>query len=133
LSATEAWLRTLTRPSFHDVSLGIETPDGRLIGYVRLKRGQPEDRHADFGIAIERAYWDQGYGTDATRTLLRFGFEEMGLHRIALGVLAENARARRVYDKCGFREEGVLRAAHYRFGRWCDLVLMAILEHDAHS
>jgi len=97
---------------------------------VRLKRGRPEDRHADFGIAIQRADWDRGYGTDATRTVLRFGFDEMQLHRIALGVRADNLRARRVYEKCDFREEGVLRAAKYVEGRWVDHVLMAILAND---
>ena len=129
LVATDEWLRHVARPSLADVSLGIEV-DGGLIGYVRLKRGQPEDRHADFGIAIERAYWNQGYGTDATRTLLRFAFDEMHLHRVALGVRADNLRARRVYEKCGFREEGVLRSARYVAGAWHDVVLMAILSDD---
>jgi RimJ/RimL family protein N-acetyltransferase len=129
-ATTEAWLRAVSQASFSDVSLGIETADGRLIGYVRLKRGSPEDRHAEFGIAIERAYWDQGYGTDATRTVLRFAFEEMQLHRVSLGVRADNLRAKHVYEKCGFREEGVLRAAKYVAGGWVDNVVMGVLRDD---
>ena len=130
LAAIEEFIRTLSAPSYRDVSLGIEDETGRLIGIVRLKRGTPEDRRADFGIAIEQERWNKGYGTDATRTILRFAFREMNLHRVALGVLEYNARARRVYEKCGFREEGRLRAARYRDGRWCDEILMGILEDE---
>jgi RimJ/RimL family protein N-acetyltransferase len=77
------WLQQLGDPGFRDASFGIENEHGALIGYVRLKRGRAEHRSADFGIAIAREHWDQGYGTDATRTMLRFAFEEMGLHRSA--------------------------------------------------
>jgi RimJ/RimL family protein N-acetyltransferase len=130
LAAVEAFVRELGTPSYTDASFGIEDEHGALIGIVRLKRGAPEDRRADFGIAIAREHWNQGYGTDATRTVLRFAFGEMNLHRVALGVLDYNTRARRVYDKCGFIEEGRLRAARYRSGRWCDEILMAILAED---
>ena len=89
-----------------------------------------EDRNADFGIAIERGHWDQGYGTDATRTILRFAFTEMNLHRVSLGVLDYNARARRCYEKCGFREEGRVREHHFHDGRWHDQIMMGILQHE---
>ena len=128
LETIRVFVQSMASPSYADVSLGIETEDGALIGLIRLKRGTPEDRHADFGIAIERAYWDRGYGTDATRTLLRFAFEEMNLHRVSLTVLDYNTRAQRCYEKCGFRIEGRARSARYRDGRWCDEILMGILE-----
>jgi RimJ/RimL family protein N-acetyltransferase len=89
-----------------------------------------EHRNADSGIAIERAYWDKGYGTDATHTMLRFAFTEMGLHRVTLGVADYNARARRVYEKCGFQVEGRLREAKFRDGRWCDNIIMGILDRE---
>lgn len=129
----EAFLRTLTSPSFRDVSLGITIDGGTLIGIIRLKRTSPEDRHADLGIAIERAHWSEGYGTDATRTILRFAFEEMNLHRVSLGVDDDNMRARRCYEKCSFVEEGILRQARYRNGRWHDLIMMAILKDERRS
>jgi len=133
LASIEAFVRTLSASSFADVSFGVtirEGGDDKLIGIVRLKRGDPEDRKADFGIAIERAYWDQGYGTDATRTILRFAFDEMGLHRVSLGVIEHNARARRCYEKCGFREEVRERQARFSNGQWCDHIIMGILERE---
>jgi len=130
LPPLEEFVRSLGSPSFADVSLGIEDEHARLIGIVRLKRVEAEDRNADFGIAIERGHWDQGYGTDATRTILRFAFTEMNLHRVSLGVLDYNARARRCYEKCGFREEGRVREHHFHDGRWHDQIIMGILQHE---
>ncbi len=130
LETIRAFVQSMGSPSYAGVSLGIETEDGALIGLIRLKRSSPEDRHADFGIAIERAYWDRGYGTDATRTILRFAFEEMNLHRVSLTVLDYNTRAQRCYEKCGFRVEGRARSSRFRDGRWCDETLMGILRDE---
>ena len=116
--------------SFTNLWLGIETETATLIGYTSLKRARPERRSADFGIAIERGHWNAGYGTDATRTMLRFAFAEMGLHRVQLDVVDTNTRAQRVYEKCGFQVEGRAREARFREGRWHDMVLMSVLAHE---
>jgi len=98
------------------------------IGNVGLHRIHWKDRCAIFGIALgEKAYWDQGYGTDATRTMLHFAFEELNLHRVELEVLDENARARRCYEKVGFRYEGTRWQAIFSAGRYHDAHLMSIL------
>ncbi|MDZ7729032.1 MAG: GNAT family protein [Dehalococcoidia bacterium] len=75
---------------------GVEAlDDGALIGTVRHSAvTEPANREATLGIFIgETERWGQGYGTDAVRTLCRFGFEMMNLHRIQLDVLAGNDRA----------------------------------------
>ena len=125
----EAFIRTLISPSFTDASFGIENEGGVLIGIIRLKRGHAEDRRADLGIAIAKPWWSQGYGTDAILTLLRFAFDEMHLHRVSLGVLDDNLRAQRCYEKCGFVVEGRERQSKYRAG-WHDNILMSILEDE---
>jgi RimJ/RimL family protein N-acetyltransferase len=130
LARTEDWLRSLGDPAYWGAYLGIEQPDGTLIGHASLTRTAPEDRSAEFGIAIARAFWDQGYGGDATRTLLRFAFDQMNLHRVWLQVVEHNARARRVFASCGFREEGHLREARFTDGRWWDLIVMGILARE---
>ncbi|MFN2157525.1 MAG: GNAT family N-acetyltransferase, partial [Anaerolineae bacterium] len=75
-------------------------------------------------------YWGKGYGSDAIRTLLRFAFDEMNLHRVQLTVYEDNARAIRAYEKCGFRHEGRLRDAVYRKGRYYDMLLMSVLSGE---
>jgi len=72
----------------------------------------------------------RGFGTDATRLAVRYGFREMGLHRIELHVLAYNERALAAYQRVGFVVEGRRRDAVFHDGRWHDEVLMAVLRSD---
>jgi RimJ/RimL family protein N-acetyltransferase len=116
--------------SFGDVVLGAGTDADGLIGYVSLRRTRPEDRSSEFGIALAREHWQQSYGRDDTLTLLRFAFREMNLHRVSLTVTDYNDRARGMYEACGFREEGRLREAKFRAGRYCDNVVMGILDRE---
>lgn len=113
-----------------EVTLGIEIESGELIGYLSLKRTRLEDRSSEFGIAIQREFWSQGYGRDATMTLLRFAFQELSLHRVGLTVVEYNARARKMYEAFGFREEGRLRDARFRDGRYWDNISMSILNSE---
>ena len=101
------------------------------IGNVGLHAVDWKNRAATFGIALgEKAYWGQGFGTDATRTLLRFAFHELNLHRVELEVFDFNPRAMRCYEKAGFRREGTRRHRLFHDGRYRDAHLMAILEGE---
>jgi RimJ/RimL family protein N-acetyltransferase len=109
----------------------IETLDGTHIGNIELFDFQRVHHQAELGVVLgEKAYWGQGYGSDAIRTLLRFGFEELNLHRIQLRVYEDNERGIRAYRKCGFQHEGRAREAIYRRGRYYDLLWMGILRHE---
>jgi ribosomal-protein-alanine N-acetyltransferase len=105
--------------------------DGRPIGMVAYNRVDTVDRCTDIDIVIgDPAYRDRGYGTDAIRVFLGFLFDTVGLHRVWLGTYDHNARARRAYEKCGFRREGVTRQSSWVDGRWVDDVIYGILEHE---
>lgn len=78
----------------------------------------------------EKDYWGRGYATDAMRTICRYGFEKMRLHKITLTVVTENHSARRVYEKVGFVTEGRLRQVFRRDGRWYDMFTMGLLEGE---
>ena len=71
-----------------------------------------------------------GLGSEATELIVRHGFHELGLHRIALEVYAFNPRARHVYEKVGFRYEGTGRDALWFDEQWIDVDYMSILETD---
>jgi RimJ/RimL family protein N-acetyltransferase len=64
------------------------------------------------------------------RTVCRFGFEMMNLHRIDLTVFDWNTRAIRCYEKVGFQHEGVLRDGMFKAGRWNQLVYMGLLRGE---
>lgn len=129
LSAERDWIERAGVLKYDSVRFAMETLDGELIGTCGLfGTTLPENRSAELGIAlVHRGYWGRGYGTDATRTLCRFGFDEMNLHRIELLVFAHHTAARRTYEKVGFVEEAVAREAHWGDGRWYDDVHMSLL------
>ncbi len=127
----ERWLNERPTNSFGGVRLAIESKDGAHIGNIDLHQPNAEDRKAGLGIMIgDKAYWANGYGTDAIVTLLRFAFHEMGLNRVWLHVFDFNERAIACYTKCGFREEGRLRQHRFTEGRYCDTLVMGVLREE---
>ena len=105
----------------------------RLLHVVR-RLGEEQLRilraRQDQGGRFGREYIGRGYGTDAMRVIVGYGFREMGLHRIQLGVAPFNPAGIRAYEKAGFVEEGRYRESVLHDGRWYDEVLMSILDHE---
>lgn len=131
----ERWFQTMLQRPETERPLVIEVrQDDETwlpIGNCSFHRIDWRNRSAEVGVAIgEKAYWDQGYGTEALRLLLALGFDELNLHRIFLRVNAENRRAIAAYRKVGFVEEGRLRQAEYRRGRYHDMLIMSILRPE---
>jgi len=105
--------------------------DGRFIGHVDLTLKNQDEGNASYRIGIVYPeYWGRGCGTEAARLMLRYAFATLGLHRVHLRVAAYNLRARRSYEKTGFRVEGILRQNFQVEGEWQDDVLMAILREE---
>ena len=103
----------------------------RHIGNCGLEGTDPTNRNACFGIFIgEPDARCQGYGTEATKLLLEYGFQELNLHRIYLTVFSFNDRARRSYEKAGFVLEGTRREDYYRHGRYHGTHVMGILKSE---
>jgi RimJ/RimL family protein N-acetyltransferase len=113
-----------------EIRFMIEADDGVLIGDIGFLGLHPCGR-AELSIRIgEKPYWNRGYGGDAIRTLLRFGFETLDLRRVTLIADADNARGIACYERCGFRHEGVLRAHRLRYGKPLDMVAMGVLREE---
>ena len=80
----------------------LEKDTGAFIGNIELM--DIADGAGELGIAVTAAMQDKGYGTEAVSAMVRYGMDQLGLHRVFLKVFPDNARAIRVYEKCGFRE-----------------------------
>ncbi|MGQ0838197.1 GNAT family N-acetyltransferase [Actinokineospora sp.] len=99
--------------------------DDQLIGFVRLGLGGV--RAAKLGYAIAADHWGHGYATDAARTLIEFGFGELGLHRISAAIGPDNAASIALVRRIGFTREGRLRDHVHTNGAWRDSELYSIL------
>lgn len=130
IEAAERFYDNRTRADDHMAPFAIEA-DGVYIGSCELSGLQDRHRSLSIGIQIgDRAYWGRGYGRDAVRVLLRYGFELCGARRIVLTTHAKNERAIRCYRACGFIEEGRPRKAAWIAGEYTDLVNMSILRDE---
>ena len=105
--------------------------DDRPVGSLDLREIGLTSGGAGLGIVIgDPADTSHGYGSDALRLLLDFGFGELRLERIWLDVFEFNERARHVYERLGFLHEATLRHAFFHGGRYVDLQRMAILREE---
>ena len=123
-----AWLATVRRAD--DRADWAILHDSAFIGEVVLNDLDEDNRSVNFRIVLASHAYGKGFGTEATRLAVRYAFDDAGLHRVHLEVFVHNPRARRVYEKCGFRVEGKHRDALWWGGEWHDTFSMAILSTD---
>jgi RimJ/RimL family protein N-acetyltransferase len=129
----ERWFETrLERKDEYIFALEVDLEGQWVhIGNAGLHSIDWKNRSAVFGIVIgEKGCWGKGHGTAATRAMLLFAFDELNLNRVELEVFDSNPRARRAYEKAGFRLEGTRRQSHFHHGRYHDAHLMAILREE---
>lgn len=125
------WLTNQYKSENH-LNLAIVLKDGdRHIGNCGFNSIDLGNRNAHFGILIgEKDAWHQGYGPEAAKLIVEFGFKQLGLHRIELFVFSFNERAQRAYEKVGFVLEGTKRDSYFRNGQFHDTYVMSILESE---
>ena len=133
----EEWFEAMRKrsPDEHNFAIEVVNTDSegdqeqwKLIGSCGFFNLDQRNRSTEFGIMIgEKAYWNQGYGTESVRLLCQHGFHTLHLHRIYLRVLETNPRAIRAYEKAGFTHEGRQRQAEFRDGKYIDMLVMSML------
>lgn len=101
------------------------------IGHISLHDVDHLNRNAFLGIVIgEEGHRSKGYGAEAIRLLLRYGFNTLNLHSIMLSVHADNQAGIACYTKVGFRECGRRREWIFKNGKYIDKIYMDILERE---
>lgn len=85
------------------VHFAIADENDEYLGTISLKDIDREKKCAEYAISTRKKAHGSGAALQATRLILRYAFEELGLERVYLNVLAENGRANAFYRKAGFR------------------------------
>ncbi|HLR51672.1 MAG TPA: GNAT family protein [Candidatus Avamphibacillus sp.] len=108
-----------------------EKSQQRSIGITSLINLDYKNRNAECIIDIgEKEFWGKGYGKEALKLLLDYAFLEMNFHRVSLRVFSFNEKAIGLYEKLGFKHEGVSRQSLFRDGKWHDIYHMGVLYNE---
>ena len=114
------------RGEFYDWAVVCKA-DGRMIGTAGFTSIDVYNNNAEIGYVLNSDYWGRGLAAEAARAVITFGFEALRLVRIEAKYMTDNLGSKRVTEKCGMREEGILRQSVYAKGRYVDVCLCSIL------
>lgn len=103
---------------------------GQLIGNCGIRVNDPDLREANIGYELASGQWGQGYATEAAQAVLRFGFQELHMHRIWATTIAANSASARVLQKLGMRLEAREREKEWIKDRWQDRLTYAMLDSE---
>ncbi|WP_229112898.1 GNAT family N-acetyltransferase [Halapricum desulfuricans] len=104
--------------------------DGERVGTMGLNRFNETWGVAELGYMIDPEAQGNGYATDAARRLVRYGFEDRRLHKVAARVFETNPASQRVLEKVGFQREGVMREQAYVRGERLDVLRYGLLAEE---
>jgi len=105
----------------------VHAGSGALIGSCGLDLADPVGPQFSFGYVLDPRWWGQGCATEAAGALLRFGFEDLGAHRLFAHVFVGNDASARVLTKLGLRLESEVKQGTFVRGQWHDVRTYAIL------
>jgi len=100
-----------------------------LVGHLGLS-WDPKHKRGGVGYWLARAARRRGLMTEAVREVVRYGFENLGLHRLEANHFPRNPASGRVLEKAGFVREGLLRGAVWKGEKPEDVIQYAILSTD---
>ena len=124
------WLDSLARDK-NTIMFAIETKKRKLIGCTGLTYIDWKNRRGEVSIYIgNKKYRSKGYGTDTLKTLMKYGFKELNLHMLFGEIFEYNKANIRLFEKCGFKKDGVLRDRLYRDGKYWNSIFYSILEEE---
>lgn len=110
--------------------LAIEDKEGEFVGVIRSDEWDRDNESVRVGSDIVPEERRKGYGTEALGAFVNYLFEEQDMHRVWLLVVDKNEGARRLYEKLGFKEEGIQREAIFRDGEYHGYIMMSVLEDE---
>ncbi len=124
------WEAESTAQSYYHWAIALK--DGTLIGDVIVMRVDEYQECGEIGYCLGKAWWGQGYMTEALTEVLRYCFEEVGFFRLNGCHAAGNLASARVMEKCGLKYEG-MRRQYFRLlstGERVDVIDRGILKED---
>lgn len=127
----QQYIESKAQDSSSVLLLIAQRDNDHVIGDIQIGGIDTFNRNAYIRISIDQqGNQGKGFGSEAMRLMLDYGFGILNLHRIELNVFAYNERAIHTYEKLGFQREGVQRQALYYNHAYHDSILMSMLEEE---
>jgi RimJ/RimL family protein N-acetyltransferase len=104
--------------------------DEEIVGTVGLSDVDQRAGNCEIGVWVAPEFHGRGYGTEASRLLTQYAFDELRMHRVLARVLATNEASARIWEKLGFEEEGVHRDEAFTDGEYVDIRYFSVLEDE---
>lgn len=121
----QAWFER-TRGDNTKQKLIIRSRADGAVGMVSLFNIDAKHQSAEIGIYVDPQHQRRGYAADALRMVVRFAFMEMNLHKVYCSILAFNEASVRLFERVGFKSDGVRRAHAFARGEFVDVLNYAI-------
>ena len=103
---------------------------GKVIGTIGFVWYSADNRSAEIGYSLSKSYWHRGFATQALRAAAAEAFRSLPLNRLEAQYDLRNPASGRVMQKCGFRQEGILRSRILSKGEYVDVALCSLLRSD---
>lgn len=127
-SDIEGYLEDISTDTSRIDFLIFTKESNKIVGEVVINDIYRNNRSASMRVAINRKQdFSKGYGSEAIILALNYGFGMLNLHRIELEVFDFNKRAMHVYEKIGFKREGIRRDGCFFYNKYYDMITMSIL------
>ncbi|USZ68370.1 GNAT family N-acetyltransferase [Halorussus salilacus] len=104
--------------------------DGETVGNVSLSPIDQRAGNCEIGLWVAPDHHGRGYGTEASRLLTGYAFDELRMHRVGARVFAHNDASRRILEKIGFEREGVHRDEAFTGGEYVDVCYYGVLADE---
>ena len=128
------WIKGVTEKASKGADYGfviVEKKSQKVVGTTGIHNIKNIERMGTIGITIKKEFQEKGYGPEAIKLLLEWGFNTLNLNLIEIEAFSNNERAIHVYkDKLKFKEEAKLRMRHYKNGKYLDSVVLSMTKKE---
>lgn len=121
----ERWYRRQLRDEKSLVFIALANEP---VGYCQVKNIDHANRSCELVFCIAPEHQGKGYGIALVRELISYATDKLNMHRLYLEVFADNEKAIKLYESCGFSKEGILRGKIFKDGKFRDVLVMSIIK-----
>ena len=131
LEMAREYVKRVSSSPAYEVFAIFAKDSGKHVGNISLQNIHAINRSAEYAILLgDKDYWGKGIAHEASELIVKYGFEELHLHRVWCGTSIENEPMKKLAARLHFKEEGLRRQAMCKNGRFVDVVEYGLLRDE---